>query len=141
MSNIWWKRRAKAGGTGTEPTPCTDPDSYRCQNLITSHSEETTGHRCDENVAGHRKGVSRRSSAPQIVFGRYKCAYQTLRCTCLSGSVPTPLTHPFQQSKDVEDKLKDLIPWLVKLKDSVATANANGNHEEAERRKQLTRCT
>ena len=44
-----------------------------------------------------------------------------------------------QQCKDVEDKLGDLIPWLIKLKDSVTTASADGNHEEATRREQLTR--
>lgn len=49
------------------------------------------------------------------------------------------LTHPFQQSKDVEEKLGDLIPWLAKLKDSVAVTGADGNHEEAERRGRLTR--
>jgi len=44
---------------------------------------------------------------------------------------------PSQKSKDVEDKLGDLIPWLIRLKDSVATANASDNHEEAGRYEQL----
>jgi hypothetical protein len=44
-----------------------------------------------------------------------------------------------QESRGVEDKFRDLIPWLVKLKDSVTTASVDGNHEEAKRREQLTR--
>ena len=44
-----------------------------------------------------------------------------------------------QQCKDVEDKLGDLIPWLTKLKGTVVASDTNGNYEEAERRKQLTR--
>ena len=51
-----------------------------------------------------------------------------------------PLTDFSQQSKDVEDKLGDLIPWLIKLKDSVTTASADGNHEETKRREQLIQC-
>jgi hypothetical protein len=45
-----------------------------------------------------------------------------------------------QQSKDVEDKLRDLIPWLMKLKDTATLTSVNGNHEEGERREQLRRC-
>lgn len=45
-----------------------------------------------------------------------------------------------QQCKDIEDKIGDLIPWLIKLKDSVATASADGNPEEAKGREQLIRC-
>lgn len=50
-------------------------------------------------------------------------------------------SHPYvsQQCKDVEDKLEDLIPWFIKLKETVVASDTNGNHEEAERRKQLTR--
>jgi len=61
--------------------------------------------------------------------------------TCVSiERYPDPADSSTQQSKDVQDKLGDLIPWLVKLKDSVTTAGANGNHEEAKRREQLIRC-
>ena len=45
-----------------------------------------------------------------------------------------------QQCKDIEDKIGDLIPWLIKLKDSVTTVNADGNHEEVMRQDQLIRC-
>jgi hypothetical protein len=48
------------------------------------------------------------------------------------------LTRPSQQSKDVKEKLEELIPWLTKLKDGVTTPSADNNHEEAERREQLT---
>ena len=46
---------------------------------------------------------------------------------------------PSQQSKDVEEKLEELIPWLTKLKDGVTTPGADDNHEEAERRERLAR--
>ena len=51
-----------------------------------------------------------------------------------------PLTGFSQQSKDVEDKLGDLILWLIKLKDGVTTASADGNHEETKRHEQLIQC-
>lgn len=44
-----------------------------------------------------------------------------------------------QESKDVEDKVGDLIPWLTKLRGSVAAASADGNVEEAQRREKLIR--
>ena len=73
------------------------------------------------------------------MFRGYKCAHQTLRGVFLSSPVTILLTHIPQQCKDVEDKLGDLIPWLIKLKGIVMIADANGNYEEMERRKQLTR--
>ena len=51
-----------------------------------------------------------------------------------------PVDVSSQESKDVEDKLKDLIPWLVKLKNSAATASTDDNQEEAKRHEQLTQC-
>lgn len=45
------------------------------------------------------------------------------------------LTQQPQQSKDVEAKLKDLIPWLTQLRDNLTKANSDP--EEAERREQL----
>ena len=106
---------------------------------MTFPSEETAGHRCDEDASGHRKGVSRRSPAPQIVFGRDQRTHQALPSPFLLNRATTPLTCPSQQSKDVEDELGDLIPWLIRLKDSVATAGADGNHQEVERRERLMR--
>lgn len=50
------------------------------------------------------------------------------------------LTYPApQESKDVEDKLEDLIPWLTKLRGSVNTVHPNDNREDVERREQLAR--
>lgn len=63
--------------------------------------------------------------------------------TCVSVGprhATTLLTDLLQQCKDVEDKLKDLIPWLTKLKDSVMATSADGNHEETKRLEQLTQC-
>lgn len=50
-----------------------------------------------------------------------------------------PLTDTLQQTKDVEDKLESLIPWVAKLKDTVTRGNTDSTQEEAERREQLTR--
>ena len=59
---------------------------------------------------------------------------------CVSAGPDTnPLTRPSQGCKEVEDKLGDLVLWLTKLKNSVTTTSADGNHEEAERRKELAR--
>ena len=49
------------------------------------------------------------------------------------------LIHSSQESKDVEEKLGDLIPWLTKLKDNVMAPSAEDNREEMERLEQLTR--
>jgi len=106
---------------------------------LTPRSKGTADYRCYEDVSRYRHGISRCFSSPQSLFGRYHCAHQTLRCTFLSSSAPTPLTDSLQQSKDVEDKLGDLIPWLAKLKDSAMLTSVDGNREEAERREQLKR--
>ena len=49
------------------------------------------------------------------------------------------LIHSSQESKDVRDKLGDLVQWLTKIKDGVLTTSAGDNREEAEGRAQLTR--
>ena len=56
-----------------------------------------------------------------------------------SGHAAISLTRSCQEFKDVEEKLGDLIPWLMKLKESVATARPGDNSEDAERTEQLTR--
>jgi len=71
------------------------------------------------------------------MFGRHHRAHQTLRRAFPPSSALTPLTESLQQSKDIEDKLADLILWLTKLKDSATLARADGDHGEAERREQL----
>ena len=107
---------------------------------MTFHSEETAAYRYDKGVARHRKGVNRLSTSPQGVFGGHQCAHQTLRRAFLSNCVPALLTVLFQQCQDVEDKLGDFVPWLIKLNDSLTAASADDNHEEAKRREQLIRC-
>ena len=52
---------------------------------------------------------------------------------------PALLIYLSQQSKDIEDKIESLIPWLTRLKDCMTKPSAGGIHEEAERREQLTR--
>ena len=51
-------------------------------------------------------------------------------CVDIELCLSAPLTDLSQQSKDVEDKLGELIPWLIKLNGSVTTASADGNREE-----------
>jgi len=107
---------------------------------LTPRSKATADYRCYEDVSRHRQRISRCVPSPQIVFGRRHCAHQTLRCRFLLENAPTPLTASYQQSKEVEDKLADLIPWLTKLKENATSATADGNHEEAKRREILTQC-
>ncbi|KAF9784629.1 hypothetical protein BJ322DRAFT_855846 [Thelephora terrestris] len=57
--------------------------------------------------------------------------------SCLGGI--TALIRHYEESKDVQDKLGDLIPWLIKLKGSVTTGSAGGSREEAERREEFIR--
>ena len=68
------------------------------------------------------------------------CHHQTLWRAFPLNSAPTPLTESSQQSKDIEDKLGDLIPWLAKLNERTTLTSIDGNHEEAERRAQLKGC-
>jgi len=49
------------------------------------------------------------------------------------------LTDSPQQSKDVSDKLDELIPWLKKLLEGLAKVDANEGQQEVERRTQLAR--
>ena len=63
----------------------------------------------------------------------------TTRYWFSSNRATIPLIHSPQECKDVEEKLGDLIPWLIKLKDSLTTPKADNNPEEAERRENLTR--
>jgi hypothetical protein len=140
MSAIFRKQPPEASGTGIGSGPCTKPGCGRDPISLTPRSKETTDHQCYKDVPRHCHGVSRCFSSPQILFGRHNCAHQTLRRAFLLNSAPTPPTGSPQQSKDVEEKLGDLIPWLTKLKDSATLTSADGNHEETERREQLRRC-
>lgn len=77
-------------------------------------------------------------SASQVILGRYYSAHETLRGTTPSDRATISLTHLFQDSKDVEEKLDDLIPWLVKLKENVPGVSADADSEDAKRDEQLT---
>ncbi|KAF9784577.1 hypothetical protein BJ322DRAFT_852831 [Thelephora terrestris] len=57
--------------------------------------------------------------------------------SCLGGI--TALVKHYEESQDVQDKLEDLFPWLIKLRDCVTKGSAGGSSEEAERLKELTR--
>jgi len=140
MSGILWKRRPTASGTGIRPSSCTNPGYYHAPDLITSHSKETAVHRWGKDAAGQREGISRHVPATQVVSGVHQWCHQTPRCVFLSSRALASLTDLPQESKDVEAKLEELIPWLIKLKGSVTTASADNNHEEAERWEKLTQC-
>ena len=125
---------------GTEITSSSmGSDYHRIYKLMNFHSKETTVHRCDESAAGYRKRVGRCFPASQIMLRRYQCAHKTLRCASQSDQAAISLIYSSQESKDVEDKLGDLVLWLTKLKDGVLTTSADNNREETERRAQLTR--
>ena len=51
-------------------------------------------------------------------------------------SSPSLTDYP-QEIRDVKDKLEDLTPWVIKLKDSLTKAYAKDDREEVERRGQL----
>jgi len=138
MSSILRKRRLTASGIGIAPSSCMNPGHYRIPDLIIPHSKETAIHRWGEDAIRHREGISRRVSAAQVVSWMHQCGHQTPRCAFLSSCAPASLTDLSQESKDVEDKLGELIPWLIKLENSVMAASADGNREEAERRENLT---
>ena len=112
---------------------------HRTPKLTHFPSEEAAILRWDEDVSTICEGVIRCFSTPQIVFGRYQCPHPTPRSAFSPNRAPISLTHPFQESKDVGDKLEDLAPWLAKLKTSLTATCANDNREEVERRAQLAR--
>ena len=59
---------------------------------------------------------------------------------CVSGkSRKIPLMCLPQGCKDVEENLGDLVLWLNKLKDRMATTCYDENRQETERHEQLTR--
>ena len=139
MSNFLRRRRPTADEAQTGPSSCTRSNYRQICKLTDFSSEEAAVHRWDKDASGHRQGVSRCFWPSQVVFGMYRCADQTLRSALPSNRAAISLTRSSQEFKDVEDKLGDLIPWLTKLKGSMATARSDDNREDAERREQLTR--
>ena len=79
MSSLLRKRRLTVSGTAIEPSSCMSSGCSHIPNLTIPNSKETTARRWDKDASRHREGVCRRLFAPQIVFGRHQCAYQTLR--------------------------------------------------------------
>jgi hypothetical protein len=57
--------------------------------LLTACSQETTIHRCRQDVTRHFQGIFRCVSTPQVVFGRHQRADQALRRT--SRQIPPQL--------------------------------------------------
>jgi hypothetical protein len=62
--------------------------------------------------------------------------YYEVRFHQISHDLPDMTTHGY---KGVEENLGDLVTWLTKLKDSIATTTTDDDREEAERREQLAR--
>ena len=139
MSNLLRKRRPTVNEAQIEPSSCTRPTHHTIRKLTYYPSKEAAAHRWDKDASRHCQGINRRFPPSQIVFGVHRCPCQTLRSPFPSNRAAISLTYSSQEFKDVEDKLDDLIPWLVKLKGSTTTARADDNPEDAERRRQLTR--
>jgi hypothetical protein len=55
----------------------------------------------------------------------------------MSSSLSRSLTNSSQESRDVKEKLEELVHWLVKLKDVLMGADADDDREEMERRARL----
>ena len=139
MSDSQSKRPRTISGAATEQSSCTQPTNHRVHKLTPLLSKETTAYRCNDNSSRHGERVGRRFPTPQILFGSHRCVQEALRSVSPPILTAISLTHPPQQSKDIEDKLRDLIPWLTKLENTVTTGNLDTNPEEAARREQLTR--
>ena len=139
MPNPPKRQLSTAGEAEIAPSSCTRSDYHRICRLLTPHSKEAKVHRCDESAARYCKRVCRCFSASQIMLGRHQCAHKTLRCASQPDRATISLIHSSQESKDVRDKLGDLVLWLTKLKGAFLTTSADNNREEAERRAQLTR--
>ena len=132
------KRPPSSGGAQTKPSSCEIPDHHSpLSNPLMTRSQETTIHRCRQDVIRHCEGIRRCISAPQVVFRRDQRADQALRCASPSNNPPVTPTNTTQQYNEVKDKLDDLIPWLEKLLATLAKVDPNGDHEEVERRSQL----
>ena len=140
MSNLLRKRRpTTTGGTETRPSSRTGSNCHHIRKLTFFHSEETAAHRCGRDTSRHREGVSRCLSTSQVVPGRHQCTHKTLQSAFPSNRTTISLMDSSQEYQDVQEKLRDLIPWLTNLKDNLMTPCTNDNREEVERRERLIR--
>jgi hypothetical protein len=128
-SGILRKRPPSCDGMPTEPVLVRYLAAVATSlNPLTTHSQETTVHRCRQNVTGH-----------QVVFRRHqRPADQTLRGASVSNNPSILSTNVTYQYTDVKGKSKNLIPRLKKLADTLAKVNPNDDREEVQRRSQLT---
>ena len=55
-------------------------------------------------------------------------------------SIARDLHGPSKHSKDVKEKIEDLIPQLDRFKQNITTTTVDGDPEETNRREGLTRC-
>ena len=139
MSNLLRKRCPTASGVQIGSSSCRRSDHCQICKLMDLHSEEAVTYRCNKDISRHCEGVSRCMCPSQIVFGMYQCTDQALRSEFPHQIAAAPLTHSSQESKGVEEKLVDLIPWLTKLKASVTMTPDEGG-DDAERREELMWC-
>lgn len=107
------------------------------QTLLIIRSKEAAVHRFYEGGPGHRKGIGWCVSSSQVMSGRHQRDRQALRCTFESNDIPLLRWWTLSQEiQDVKDKLEDLIPWVVKLEDTLTKASTK-DRGEVERRTQL----
>ena len=141
MSNPLRKRRAVTGGAEIGPGPCTRSDHHR-------NSERSSSL---ISVAKKQRFIDATKMLLDIA-NEASDAFPPLK-SCLGGINALikyyevrvhPIAHDFtdvrtQGCKDVEDNLRDLVLWLTKLRDGMATTSSDENPPEMERREQLTR--
>ena len=95
------------------------------------------GERCQDTI-GYREGIIRLFPSPQVGSWWYQRGHQALRSRVIPCRFYQSLTVS-QESKDVKEKAKQLIPWLNRLKDNFATATDEIDLEEEQRRAELSR--
>jgi len=87
MSGILRKRPPSGGGAPTGPSSCEIAVLLAAfSNPLTTHSQETTVHRCRQAVTGHCEGIFRRVSTPQGVSRGRQRVDQALRCASPSSN-------------------------------------------------------
>ena len=130
MPDTQSKRSPAVSGAGTAQSSCTRFTNHNIHKLTALLSKGPATHRRNDNSSRHRERIGSRLSTTQILFESHRCVQETLRSASppnLTAILLTP--HPRQQSKDVEDKLRDLIPWLTKLENTVTTGSLDTNPE------------